>query len=182
MWVALARVATAYHHLRAGLQADPDRAPGRVACMREFPQPKGLEGAAASGQQDQKVLRWRRLSTLVAAWPRGDTPNRDLASGLLFANTLTKVRMEEEGEWRDLIPAATSLEGLRRLLERAKQEMQQGAAELARFRRQRWSTWCAEQVSKGAPKLFKWVRDGSKELTPPRASPTSTQRGCSSLV
>ena len=139
--------------------------------MREFPQPKGLDGAAASIHQDRRVLRWRRLSTLVSAWPRGDSPQKDLASGRLFASTLTKVRMAESGEWLDLISGATSLHGLRQLLDRARQEMGQGATELAKFRRHRWSTWCAEQISKGAPKLFKWVRDGSKELAPPPCEP-----------
>ena len=141
--------------------------------MREFPQPKGLEGAAASIQQDQKVLRWRRLSTLVSAWPRGDSPQRNQASGLLFASTLTRIRMAENREWSDLVSGAAALQAIQHLLERARHEMGQGAAELAKSRRQRWYTWCAEQVSKGAPKLFKWVRDGSKELSPPpvRASP-----------
>ena len=81
IWQALSPIATAYHRSRAGLEADPERKLGRVARMREFPQPKGLDGAAASIQQDRKVLRWRRLSTLVSAWPRGDSPHKDLASG-----------------------------------------------------------------------------------------------------
>ena len=71
MWTAISRFATACHRQRAGLEADPDRQPGRLVRVKEFPQPKGLDGAAATLLQDVRVLRWRRLSTLVGAWPRG---------------------------------------------------------------------------------------------------------------
>ena len=163
-WTHLCTAICSYHQYRAGANATGMRRPSK----RVWSEP---EPVAALDEPDIEITsrvhlkRLRRIEALLATWGHG--PNMSGRS-VLICNALT--RAEGAGSpWIQDFNAKAHRPHWESVKEQAHCTAQASAKEAKVVRRDRWHYWCTEQMSTGGSRVYKWVRDGPKQVRAPLA-------------